>query len=125
MPEDGYTAIVRNILDVHGLETKMNCSFESISDDFDHVFTGPIDRYFNFRIGRLAYRTLDFERLVEDGDYQDAVMNYCDEEVPYTRITEHNILHRGKKTVFRELYAFANIAVPQKNDIPYADQACQ
>jgi UDP-galactopyranose mutase len=57
MPEDGYTAIVRNILDVHGLETKMNCSFESISDDFDHVFTGPIDRYFNFRIGRLAYRT--------------------------------------------------------------------
>ncbi len=122
MPEDGYTAIVRNILDVHGLETKMNCSFESISDDFDHVFyTGPIDRYFNFRIGRLAYRTLDFERLVEDGDYQGtAVMNYCDEEVPYTRITEHKYFAPWEKDSFSRTVCFREYSrSAEKNDIPY------
>jgi UDP-galactopyranose mutase len=58
---------------------------------FDHVFySGQLDGYFGYDIGRLPYRTLDFERFNYDGDYQGcAVMNYCDESVPFTRITEH------------------------------------
>ncbi|MBB2168959.1 UDP-galactopyranose mutase [Gluconacetobacter aggeris] len=122
MPEEGYTAIVRNILDVSGIETRMNCSFESISNDFDHVFyTGPIDRYFNFRIGHLAYRTLDFERFVEEGDYQGtAVVNYCDEEVPYTRITEHKYFAPWEKDGFSKTVCFREYSrSAHKKDIPY------
>ena len=61
------------------------------ADSFDHVvWTGPIDAYFEFEHGRLGYRTLDFDRELHDGDFQGCpVMNYCDPDVPYTRITEH------------------------------------
>ena len=54
------------------------------------MWTGPIDAYFEHEHGRLGYRTLDFEREVHDGDFQGCpVMNYCDPDVPFTRITEH------------------------------------
>ncbi|WP_418610337.1 UDP-galactopyranose mutase [Gluconobacter cerinus] len=91
MPEDGYTAIVDNILKSERIELRLNTKFEDIKENFHHVFyTGPIDRYFDFKEGRLGYRTLDFERIESEGDYQGtAVMNYCDEEVPFTRISEH------------------------------------
>jgi UDP-galactopyranose mutase len=58
---------------------------------YDHVFfTGPLDAYFNFRFGRLGYRTVTFEKSYADGDYQGTTqVNYCDLDVPYTRITEH------------------------------------
>lgn len=56
-----------------------------------HVFwSGPLDGYFGYRLGRLGYRTLDFERFTAHGDWQGcAVMNYADRDVPWTRITEH------------------------------------
>ena len=59
--------------------------------EYDHLFyTGPIDAYFGYRFGRLGYRTVLFERNVAEGDYQGVTqINYCDETVPYTRITEH------------------------------------
>jgi UDP-galactopyranose mutase len=58
---------------------------------FDHVFySGPIDAWFGFSHGRLAYRTLDFEVFRDNGDYQgNAVINYCEQAIPYTRVTEH------------------------------------
>jgi len=58
---------------------------------FDHVFySGPVDGFYEFDLGRLPYRTLDFERFADVGDVQGcAVMNYCEESVPFTRITEH------------------------------------
>jgi len=91
MPEHGYTEIVRGILDVEGIELRLGCRFEDLNEQFRHVFySGPIDRYFGFRAGRLAYRTLDFEEFRAEGDWQGtAVMNYSDESVPFTRITEH------------------------------------
>ncbi len=53
-------------------------------------WTGPLDGWFGYRLGRLGYRTLDFERFTAHGDWQGcAVMNYGDREVPWTRITEH------------------------------------
>jgi UDP-galactopyranose mutase len=49
-----------------------------------------MDGYFKFRLGRLGYRTLSFERFVETGDYQgNPVINYCEEDIPFTRIAEH------------------------------------
>ena len=95
IPKDGYTPIVEAILDHPSISVRLNTKFvpseSSEFGEFDHVvWTGPIDAYFNFEFGRLGYRTLDFLPEVSDGDYQGhPVVNYCDVEVPYTRITEH------------------------------------
>lgn len=92
MPDGGYTAMIERIFDHPGIEIRVG---ERLGRDrvgeFDHVFyAGPVDEYFDHEFGRLKYRTLDFERVVETGDAQGcAVMNYCDEDVPFTRITEH------------------------------------
>lgn len=92
MPRDGYTDLVAKILDHPRITVKLNTRFDpSEADQWDHVFwSGPLDGWFNYALGRLGYRTLDFEKFSHDGDYQGcAVMNYGDENVPHTRITEH------------------------------------
>ena len=92
MPENGYTTLVESILDHPGIKVQLSTTFARGDEDgFDHVFySGPLDGYFGFELGRLGYRTLDFEQFSHDGDYQGcAVMNYGDVDVPYTRITEH------------------------------------
>jgi len=93
---------------------------KSQMDRFDHVFwSGPLDAYFDHQFGRLEYRTLDFERIHGEGDVQGcAVMNYCDESVPWTRITEHKHFspweeHEGS-TLFREYSRACG-----ENDIAY------
>lgn len=122
MPEEGYSSIVENILNSPNIEVRLDTKFEDVSEKFRHIFyTGPIDRYFDFKLGRLGYRTLDFERIESDGDYQGAaVINYCDQEVPFTRISEHKHFapweaQSLEKTVsFRE---YSRLAEP--NDVPY------
>ena len=92
MPEDGYTAMIAGILDHPGITVELNRRFDpSETADWDHVFwSGPLDGFFEYKLGRLGYRTLDFDAFRHDGDYQGcAVMNYGDSDVPYTRITEH------------------------------------
>lgn len=92
MPKEGYTPIVAAILNHPNITVKLNTEFtRDMANDFDHVFySGPLDGYFDYELGRLGYRTLDFEKFTYNGDYQGcAVMNYGDVDVPYTRITEH------------------------------------
>lgn len=92
MPAEGYTEMVRRILDHPSIRVTLGAEFTRDQiDDFDHVFySGPIDGFYAYDQGRLPYRTLDFERFAQEGDFQGcAVMNYCEAEVPYTRITEH------------------------------------
>ena len=92
MPVNGYTAMVERILDHPRIEVRLETGFSrDRAGDFDHVFySGPLDGWYDHDMGRLGYRTLDFERFVADGDYQGcAVMNYGEVEVPWTRITEH------------------------------------
>lgn len=121
MPEDGYTAMVDNILDHPDITVKLKTRFDRTqSDGFAHVFySGPLDGYFDYGHGRLGYRTLDFERFTHQGDYQGcAVMNYADLAVPYTRITEHKHFspweaHEGS-VCYRE---FSRACGP--DDIPY------
>ncbi|NEY90255.1 UDP-galactopyranose mutase [Tabrizicola oligotrophica] len=121
MPENGYTAMVDRILDHANITVELN---RPVTRDeaagFDHVFyAGPIDGWFDYRLGRLGYRTLDFERFEHQGDWQGcAVMNYGDVEVPYTRITEHKHFapwesHEGS-VLYRE---FSRACGP--DDIPY------
>jgi len=92
MPENGYTEIVARILDHANITVHLNSRFaKEMVPSYRHVFySGPVDGFYDYRLGRLPYRTLDFERFDGEGDYQGcAVMNYCDEDVPYTRIAEH------------------------------------
>jgi UDP-galactopyranose mutase len=92
MPENGYTAMIERILDHPNITVHLDTVFDrSQGAAHDHVFySGPLDGYFDYELGRLGYRTLDFERFTYDGDYQGcAVMNYGEENVPFTRITEH------------------------------------
>lgn len=121
MPRDGYTAIVEKILDHPGISVKLQTSFSrSQVGDYDHVFySGPVDGYFDYELGRLGYRTLDFKEIRAEGDYQGcAVMNYGDESVPYTRIAEHKHFspwEEHEKTVCFEEYSRAC----EEGDIPY------
>lgn len=92
MPRDGYTEMVAGILDHPRITVQLNTRFDSKeADAWDHVFwSGPLDGWFDYKLGRLGYRTLDFETFRHSGDWQGcAVMNYGDEDVPFTRITEH------------------------------------
>jgi UDP-galactopyranose mutase len=92
MPRDGYTAIIENILRHKNITVKLNTAFNrDQAAQYDHVFySGPLDGYFDYQLGRLGYRTLDFKEIRAEGDYLGcAVMNYGDESIPYTRISEH------------------------------------
>ncbi len=92
MPENGYTPMIEAILDHPGIDVHLDTPYTvEMASRYDHVFwSGPLDGYFDYRLGRLGYRTLDFERFTAQGDWQGcAVMNYGDPDVPWTRITEH------------------------------------
>lgn len=121
MPKNGYTSIVENILNHQNIELKLETTyFEEMRHDFDHmVWSGPLDAYFNHRLGRLGYRTLDFVPFYGEGDVQgNAVINYCDEQVSYTRITEHKHFapwEKHDKSICYKEYSRAC----DKNDIPY------
>lgn len=121
MPTEGYTALIAAILDHPRITVDLETPYEArMADTVDHVFwSGPLDGFFDYRLGRLGYRTLDFERFTFAGDYQGcAVMNYGDRDVPWTRITEHKHFspwesHEGS-VCYRE---YSRAAGPR--DIPY------
>jgi UDP-galactopyranose mutase len=121
MPKEGYTPIFEALLNHENITVKLNTFFNSEQvENFDHVFySGPIDTWFNHEEGRLGYRTLDFVREDHEGDYQGcAVMNYGDQEVPYTRISEHKYFapwEAHEKTVIFKEYSRAC----EEKDIPY------
>ncbi len=93
IPVDGYTAIMENMIRHDSIHVSLNKKFKTGEDvsNYHHVFyTGPIDAYFNYNEGRLGYRTVTFEKHYADGDHQGlSQMNFCDEEIPFTRIAEH------------------------------------
>jgi UDP-galactopyranose mutase len=122
MPKDGYSAIVKGILDHENIEVRLNCSYESLSEEFAHVFySGPLDRYFRYDLGRLGYRTLDFEEVRGTGDMLGtAVMNYPDEDVPFTRISEHKHFAPWEAEKFENTVAFREYSrACGEGDTPY------
>jgi len=110
IPENGYTEMIQNILCHRKIKVALGSPFLSRSSLklADHLFfTGPLDAYFNFKLGRLGYRTLDFERIDSLGDFQGcAVMNFPGMEVAHTRIHEHKHFapweQHDKTVCFRE-----------------------
>ena len=122
IPVGGYTRIFEKMLD--GIEVKLGVDFfaeseyyESITDKI--VFTGMIDEYFGYQFGKLEYRSLNFDNEVLDmPNYQgNAVVNYTESEVPYTRIIEHKHFEYGMqdKTVITREYSKEY----QEGDEPY------
>ena len=93
IPVEGYSALIEKFIEHERIHVTLNKKFSSSTDTstYDHVFyTGPIDAYFDYRYGRLGYRTVTFETIYGEGDMQGVTqMNYCDPDVPHTRITEH------------------------------------
>jgi len=123
MPRDGYTALAEKIIDHPRIHLKLQTKFEDIDASlYEHVFyTGPIDRYFGCKHGRLGYRTLDFEKFYAEGDYQGtAVINFCDQDISYTRITEHKHFSPWEADSFKRTVCYREFSrACGEGDIPY------
>lgn len=121
IPEEGYTHIIEKLLNHPLIDVELNSKVSrDESFDYDHVFvTGAIDAWFDYAEGDLGYRTLDFKEIRVDGDFQGcAVMNYGDENIPYTRISEHKHFapwESHEKTIAFKEYSRAC----GRDDIPY------
>jgi UDP-galactopyranose mutase len=121
MPKHGYTHIVERMLDHQNIKLFVDTKFEQeLAQNYDHVFySGSLDGWFDYREGRLGYRTLDFVAERHTGDYQgNPVINYCDIDVPWTRISEHKHFSpwesHGETIIFKEYSRLCDA-----NDTPY------
>lgn len=126
LPEEGYTALFNRMLASPLIDVHLGVDFFALRESLlSHqlvVYTGPIDRYFDYSLGELGWRTVEFEKeVVAVDDYQGtAVMNYADEDVPFTRVHEFKHLHPerryrpGKTVIYREYSRAA-----RKRDEPY------
>jgi len=131
LPVDGYTAWLERMADNPRIEVRLGVDFfdgdheaskSSVVGSVPVIYTGPLDRYFEYVEGELAWRTLDFEQeVLPVGDFQGtSVMNYADRSVPYTRIHEFRHFHperdypADKTVIMREFSRFAG-----RGDEPY------
>jgi UDP-galactopyranose mutase len=131
LPTDGYTAWIERMADHPNIEVRLSTDFFDESQPVNRsavvgnvpvVYTGPVDRYFDYAEGELSWRTLDFEQeVLEIGDFQGTpVMNYADLDVPYTRIHEFRHFHPEREyptdrtVIMREFSRFAS-----RGDEPY------
>lgn len=100
IPIGGYTKIIEKMLE--GIEVRLNCDYFENKAELENItekiiFTGPIDKYYNYQFGELEYRSLRFEtETLNEENYQgNAVVNYTEYEIPYTRIIEHKHFEYG------------------------------
>ncbi len=126
LPVDGYTAWLERMADHPNIDVRLDTDYFDVRDEIPAgtpvVYTGPLDLYFDHSEGELGWRTLDFEMSVEDtGDYQGtSVVNYNDQDVPFTRILEFRHMHperdypKDKTVIVREYSRFA-----ESGDEPY------
>jgi UDP-galactopyranose mutase len=129
IPVNGYTELVQKLLAHKKINVLLNKKFNfnaNVLSTYNHVFfTGPIDAFFNYKFGTLGYRTVTFEKFTTDGDYQgNAVINYSDTDVAYTRVHEHKHFapwEQHQKTVYFKEYSKETTAT----DIPYYPKRLQ
>jgi UDP-galactopyranose mutase len=115
IPEDGYSKIFEKMLSNKMIEIRYNTNFfdvrQYITNENLLIYSGPIDQFFDYKFGRLDYRTLNFEKEIHDvKDFQgNSVMNYAEESIPFTRIHEPRHLHPerpyGNKTITIKEYS--------------------
>jgi UDP-galactopyranose mutase len=115
LPTEGYARIFDSMLASDDIQVMLNTDFFALRAEIEATgklifYTGPIDRFFDYRFGQLGWRTVDFEReVLAEKDFQGApVINYADETVPFTRILEFRHMHperqyaQDKTVIFRE-----------------------
>ncbi|MGS2664425.1 UDP-galactopyranose mutase [Corynebacterium glucuronolyticum] len=117
LPVDGYTAWLEKMVASELIDVQLSTDWFEVRDQYEGipvVYTGPVDRYFDYSAGRLGWRTLDFEwETLDVKDFQGTpVMNYNDADVPYTRILEFRHFHpernyESDKTVIVKEYSRA------------------
>ncbi len=133
LPVDGYTAWLERMADHPNIEVVLDTDFfdesqpwnkKSIVGQLPIIYTGPVDHYFDFAHDALGWRTLDFEtEVLDQADFQGTpVMNYADEDVPFTRIHEFRHFHperdypKDKTVIMREFSRFSEVG---SKDEPY------
>ena len=127
IPFNGYDALFKRLLDSSNIELHLNADYFNIShyvpDDCLVIYTGPADRFFNYKFGKLGWRTLQFEKnIYNTGDFQGtSVMNYAEASTRYTRIHEFRHYHEerlnypmNRTVIYREYSAALG-----HNDDPY------
>lgn len=147
LPLNGYQQWHENMILDEKISVQLNTDFFDVNYEINEnqivVYTGPIDKYFNYKHGILGWRTLDFETEILDlDDFQgNSVVNYCDAEPAYTRVHEFKHLHperehvSGKTVVMKEFSRFAgtedepyypiNTETDRKKLAKYRDEASQ
>lgn len=116
IPEGGYTSIFERMLNSNNITVQLNTDFFEVKSQIPKnsiiIYSGPIDRFFEYKFGHLEWRTIEFKKIHHDvKDYQGtSVMNYADLAIPYTRIHEPRHLHPERaypkdKTVIFEEYS--------------------
>lgn len=122
IPKNGYTELFEQLLD--GIEVKLNTDYFESKKYFDSlakniIYTGPIDKFYNYCFGELEYRPLKFEHdILDQENYQGhSVINYTEYRVPYTRIIEHKHFNNdvSSKTIITKEYPIEW----NKNEEPY------
>ena len=105
IPIGGYNLLIERLLD--GIDTRVNCDFFANRDELTAlantiIYTGPIDQFYDYRFGKLQYRTVRFEtETLDTPNYQgNAVVNYTSHDVPYTRIIEHKHFESFGQSVY-------------------------
>ncbi|HZS83576.1 MAG TPA: UDP-galactopyranose mutase [Stellaceae bacterium] len=111
MPRHGYTRMFENMLDHPNIKIMLNADFREIAGEVRYdklVYTGPIDEFFDYRYGKLPYRSLRFrhETLPQERFQPVAVVNYPAPDIPYTRITEYKHLTGQKHPMTGITYEF-------------------
>ena len=113
IPIGGFTKMIENMLD--GIEIRLGVDYLEHREELDQladqiIYTGEIDKFFNYELGALEWRSLRFEEeIIDKPDYQgNAVINYTEYDIPYTRIAEHKYFdpsQKSKKTVITKEYS--------------------
>lgn len=131
LPTDGYTAWLEKMADHPNIEVRLNTDFfdesqplnkRAIAGTVPVVYTGPVDRYFDYAEGELSWRTLDFEQeVLPTGDFQGtSVMNYAGSDVPYTRIHEFRHFHPEREYPADKTVIMREFSRPAtRDDEPY------
>jgi UDP-galactopyranose mutase len=125
IPEKGYTAIFEHMLSDKKIKVLLNTDYFEIKNQLKQdaclIYSGPIDRFFDYKYGKLSWRTLRFEQETLDmEDYQgNSVINFPGPDIPYTRIHEPRHLHPERKYTDKKTILFREYSLPDQGDEPY------
>jgi len=125
IPEKGYTHLFQNLLANRKIKVLLNTDYFSVRDQLKKeaclVYSGPIDRFFDYKYGKLSWRTLRFEKeTIEMEDYQGySVINYPEPDIPYTRVHEPRHLHPERKYTREKTILFREYSLPDQGNNPY------